>query len=267
MKPQFTEQIAEAYSYHSQEYTSILEPILEPMAEEVARLATLSGGQFVLDLATGTGLIARTLSRIMDFVIGVDISLGVLKLAYLQSKGKIPLIAGDAHKLPFLDQCFDLVTCGVSLSHFLNVSAALREANRVLRSGGRFITSAWGTEGENQSKSAAVEVRRKFLADKETTFRGSFNENLWADVEGAREALTQAGFVDIQVNTHELSGEYKSHEEAIETALAWPITRYRVAQLTPLGQRKLKEETASVIRQVEDLHWRSEVHYYVASRF
>lgn len=266
MNKKFTGRISEAYSHHSQAYLSILEPTLAPMAEEIAGLAVLSKGQIVLDLATGTGLIARTLAQFTESVIGADISPGILKLAHHRSQAEIPFIAADAHQLPFRDECFDLVTCGVSLSHFSDVSTALREIHRVLRPGMRFITSAWANEGENPSKTAAVEVRRQFLTDREIAFEGMFNEDLWADVEGASETLRRSGFADIQTTTLPLSGEYKNHEEAVEAALAWPITRYRIAQLSPEGQKKLREETALAIRQVEDLRWRTEVHYYVATR-
>lgn len=72
--------------------------------------------------------------------------------------------------------------------------------------------------------------------------------------------------MDIQVITYPISGEYASHEEAIETALAWSITSYRIAQLSNADQARLWEETAAAILQVEDLRWRTEVHYYEATR-
>jgi SAM-dependent methyltransferase len=266
MSQGFGEHISNAYSHHSEKYVSVLEPVLAPMAEEITRLAGLSGWQSALDLATGTGLIARALARLDGFVIGVDFSPGILRIADTQSKRDIQFVSGDAHKLPFKDQCFDLVTCGVSLSHFLDVTAALGEVLRLLRPGGRFITSAWGSGGENLSKEAAVEVRQKFLEERQVTFGGLFSEDLWADTERGSETLERAGFGDVQVTTSPISGEYTSHEDAIETALAWPITRYRIAQLPDADQARLREETAAAIRQVEDLRWRTEVHYYEAVR-
>jgi ubiquinone/menaquinone biosynthesis C-methylase UbiE len=236
------------------------------MASEIARLAQLSRGQFALDVATGTGLIARALARTSDRVTGVDISPGLLTIAQSRSNGVTPLVLGDAHRLPFRDRSFDLVTCGVSLSHFAEVSVALREVYRLLRPGGRFITSAWANEGRSPSKLAAIEARRRFLADKESTFEGAFGNELWADVRRGSKVLRQAGFDIVQVRTLPLSGEYKSHSEAIEAALAWPVTRYRIAQLPEREQRRLRAETASAIRQIDDLTWRSEVHYYEAVR-
>ena len=134
MNEKFTARIAEAYGQHSQTYASVLEPNLGPMADEIVGLAKLSGGEQVLDIATGTGLIARKMAQFTDSVIGIDISLGVLAIAQSLSAGEIPFVTGDAHRMPFKDRCFDLVTCGLSLSHFSDASAALGEVHRVLRS-------------------------------------------------------------------------------------------------------------------------------------
>jgi SAM-dependent methyltransferase len=240
--------------------------MLAPMASEIANLSGLTGGERALDLATGTGIIARELAQLTDHVVGADISLGVLEKAQGLSGKGISLAASDAHRLPFRNRVFDLVSCGLSLSHFfLNVTAALREIQRVLRPGGRFINSAWGTEGESPTKTAAIEVRNKYLEDRELTFEGAFGEDVWAVVELGTETLRRVGFEDIEVKTSRLSGEHASQSDALNVALAWPITRYRISRLGPDDQRKLKEETAAAIRELDDLHWFSELHYYQAN--
>jgi SAM-dependent methyltransferase len=266
MKPQFNRQIAAAYDRHSEKYVPLLEPMMAPMARQIAAMAGLADGQRALDLATGAGLIARVLARLTDAVIGVDISPGVLRIAYRQSRGETAYVCGDACRLPFESSSFNLVTCGVSLSHFSDVPAALEEVRRLLHPGGRLVASAWGAGGESPAKEAAVEVRRKFLPDKELTFGGEFSEDLWADAERGCETLRQAGFVDVKVDTSRLDGVYRDHMQAIETALAWPITRYRVAQMSLEDQSRLRQETAAAIRRVKDLSWWSEVHYYQAAR-
>ena len=266
MNKRFTARIAEAYGGYSQKYASVLEPILRPVADEILGLEKLSGGENVLDIATGTGLIARKTAQITDSIIGIDISLGVLAIAQNLSAGKIPFDTGDAHGQPFRDQCFDLVTCGLSLSHFSDASAALGEVRRVLRSWGRFITSAWGSEGENPSKAAAIEVRRRFLGDREVDFEGTFSEEVWEDVERGCGTLREAGFADVQVTTLALSGEFANPSDAVEAALAWPLTRYRIARLDPVDQKRLREETTAAILEVDDLHWQTEIHYYQATR-
>jgi SAM-dependent methyltransferase len=261
-----TKRVAEAYGRHSQNYVSVLEPVMAPMADEIARMAQLGAERVALDLATGTGLIARALERAIEFVVGVDLSPGILRIASAQSGGSIPLAVGDALQLPFRDHCFELVACGVSLSHFAKTEAALREVCRLLRPGGRLIASAWANEGENRTKSAAVEVRRKYLEAREATLGQDFQEELWADPQRGRRALTQAGFVGVQVATLPISGRYTSHSTAVEAAFAWPLTRYRISKLSEADQASLRQETESAIRQIDDLRWRTDVHYYEAVR-
>ncbi len=236
------------------------------MANEIVGLGRLKGGELVLDLATGTGLIARTAAQSMASVIGVDISLGVLEIARSLSAGEVPLVVGDAHRLPFVNHCFDLVICGLSLSHFSDVSVTLGEVRRVLRSKGQFITSTWGGEDENPSKAAAVKVRRRFLEDRDLTFGGTFGEEVWANAKRGCETLRLAGFADVQVTTLLLTGKYRNSSDAVEAALAWPLTRYRIARLDPTDQRRLKEETAAAILEVDDLRWQTKIHYYQAVR-
>lgn len=266
MNERFAARIADAYSRHSEAYASILEPMLQPIADEIAERAGLKGWERVLDLATGSGYIARTLARAGATVTGMDISLGMLTRAGILSKAEIPFIVGDAHGLPFRNECCDLVTCGLSLTHFSDVDVALREILRVMRPQGQFITSAWGSEGQNPSKAAAVSVRKRFLEDRELTFAGAFGNDLWEDATRGSETLRQAGFVDVRVTTMELSGTYRNSGEAIDAALAWPLTRYRIARLDAAEQQKLLEETTAATLKVNDLSWRSAVHIYQASR-
>ena len=234
------------------------------MADEIVNLGKLQGGELVLNLATGTGLIARSALESGASVIGMDISPGVLTIARHLSEGKIPLTVGDAHRLPFESHYFDLITCGFSLSHFSDYVAALVEMKRVLRTGGRFLTSAWGTKGKNPSKEAAVDVRRKFLEAIETTFADTFDEELWTDPVCGKEELERTGYVDVIVTTLIYSGQYKDVSVAVDAAFAWPITRYRIAGLSAQDQHRLREDTIVAINEVDDLRWQFEVDYYQA---
>ena len=257
-------QIAEAYGRHSQKYPSILEPLLRPMADEILHLGRMEAAELVLDLATGTGLIARTAVPAGKSIIGVDISLGILAIARSLSTREIPLVAGNSHKLPFKDHCFDLVTCGLSLSHFSDVLVALGEVRRILPSGGCFIASAWGSEREDPSYSAATEVKKKYLKDKDDPFEGALDEEKWSDVERGCYVLRLAGFENVQATTIPLSGKYQNPFDAVEWAFAWPLTRYRIAELDPMDQQKLRQETVSSVLEVDDLCWQADINYYQA---
>lgn len=107
-------------------------------------LLELRGGEKVLDVCTGTGKLAFLLSRKVGkrgSVFGVDFSKEMLdeaekKLNYRSSN--IILALSDAKDLNFPDNSFDAVTVSFGMRNIPDTAAALQEAFRVLKPGGRF---------------------------------------------------------------------------------------------------------------------------------
>ena len=88
----------------------------------------------VLDVATGTGLVARALVGTYGCtVVGVDQSAGMLAEARRRSNGRIELVEASADALPFDDASFDAVTFTYLLRYVSDPSATLRELARVVR--------------------------------------------------------------------------------------------------------------------------------------
>ena len=106
-----------------------------PVLIEFARVLP---GERALDVATGTGNTARSLSEAGAEVVGLDVSLGMLAQAKSQD-GPARFVRGSAERIPFADASFDLVTARHAPHHFRDVPAFLREVRRVLRPGGRFV--------------------------------------------------------------------------------------------------------------------------------
>jgi demethylmenaquinone methyltransferase/2-methoxy-6-polyprenyl-1,4-benzoquinol methylase len=98
----------------------------------------LQAGEKVLDLGAGTGVSTEELTRSGAYVVGVDISLGMLAVGR-RTRPKVPLVAGDALALPFPDQTFDAVTTSFVIRNVANTPAALRELARVTKPGGRLV--------------------------------------------------------------------------------------------------------------------------------
>jgi len=100
----------------------------------------LRAGMTLLDVATGTGLVARAAARILgdvSAVVGLDPSAGMLRQARARFAG--PLVQGQIEELPFEDASFDVVTIGYALRHAADLDVAFRECVRVLRPGGRIL--------------------------------------------------------------------------------------------------------------------------------
>lgn len=98
----------------------------------------LTPGEMVLDLGAGTGVSTVELARSGAFVVGVDISQGMLR-AGKKARPAAPLLAGDALALPFPDAVFDAVTISFALRNVHDPAAAITEMARVAKPGGRLV--------------------------------------------------------------------------------------------------------------------------------
>ncbi len=99
----------------------------------------------VLDVATGTGAVARELIRQKGCaVVGLDPSPEMLAEARRRLPPDVRLVEGDAESLPFSDGAFDAVTFAYPLRYVAHPGAALCELTRVLRSGGTLAGLEFG---------------------------------------------------------------------------------------------------------------------------
>lgn len=104
------------------------------------RRAGLKPGMKMLDVATGTGLVAQAaldLGITPSNLIGLDPSRGML--LENQKLRKVSLIQGCGESLPFPDASFDFICMGYALRHVEDLSVLFREFNRVLKPGGRVL--------------------------------------------------------------------------------------------------------------------------------
>src|SRR6266571_914132 len=98
----------------------------------------------VLDVATGTGLVARALrERYGCEVVGLDRSADMLSRAAARD-GHIPLVRARAESLPFADESFDHVTFTYLMRYVDDPAATIRELARVVRPGGRIAALDFG---------------------------------------------------------------------------------------------------------------------------
>lgn len=100
----------------------------------------LDKGMRVLDVATGTGPVARSAKRIVGQegeVYGLDRSINMLGESARQADN--PLIQAGAEHLPFPDDYFDMLSMGYALRHVDDLKATFMEYARVLKPGGRVL--------------------------------------------------------------------------------------------------------------------------------
>ena len=125
----------------------------EPLAHRLVAAADLRAGQRVLDVACGTGVVARLAAARVGAegaVAGVDVNPGMIAVARAATAGEpeIEWHEADAGNLPMADRSFDAVLCQMGLQFLPDKRAALREMRRVLDVGGRLTLNVPGPTPE-----------------------------------------------------------------------------------------------------------------------
>ncbi|MEQ8655220.1 MAG: methyltransferase domain-containing protein [Kiloniellales bacterium] len=128
------------------------------------RAAPPKGGA-LLDLACGTGLLARTAQQRMGpgaKITGLDRNPGMLAVAKREAPD-IDWREGMAERLPFADASFDAVVSNFGLMFFEDRNAALEEVYRVLRPDGRMVIAVWGSLEETPGYAAMVALLERLF--------------------------------------------------------------------------------------------------------
>lgn len=136
---QISTQAAEVYEH------KFVPALFGEWAKHLVDAADVGPGQAVIDIACGTGVVARTVAERLagsGRVVGVDINEGMLAVAR-RTRPNIEWHQGDALELPFPDAAFDAALCQASLMYFPDRLKALAEMARIVRPGGTVAVQVW----------------------------------------------------------------------------------------------------------------------------
>jgi len=203
-------------------YRMHLEPVIfGPWARRLVEFAGLQPGQKVLDVAAGTGVVARTASEWVGRsgrVIASDISEDML--AEVDRYGPtdsadIKTLVCAATDLQLPDASVDVVLCQQGFPFIPDRSAAVREMRRVLVPGGRAAVAVWlsgprlepfATYGDAL---AAVGVNEPFPGAYDTT-------RFTMPIEEVADVLASGGLDDIEVTTQQVTLEWATPDAAAQ---------------------------------------------------
>ena len=111
--------------------------------QRLVQLATITGEEELLDIATGGGHTANAFAPLLKKVIALDLTPEMLIAAekFIRGNGhlNVDFKIGDAENLPFSDGVFDIVTCRIAPHHFPNANKFVEEVQRVLKPTGQFL--------------------------------------------------------------------------------------------------------------------------------
>ena len=105
-------------------------------------------GQRILDVATGTGMVAQALARRGAVVTALDQSEAMLGVARSRQLKGVTFVQGEAERLPFEDASFDALTFTYLLRYVDDPQATLCELARVIAPGGRIGMVEFGVPGD-----------------------------------------------------------------------------------------------------------------------
>jgi ubiquinone/menaquinone biosynthesis C-methylase UbiE len=207
---EYKQQIADLYSRRGQTYD---EGDWHPrIAHRLVEYAQISQGQHILDIATGTGMVAIEAAQLVGFqgrVVGVDISTGMLEQAKrkIEALGlnNIEFVLADAEKLNFPANSFDIVLCSSALIWMADVPAALRLWHQLLKPGGLIGFHAFADTAfvGGMTVQKVAEKYGVSLAFSKPT----------GTIEKCHDLLKAAGFEAIEIKS-EQDGSYISLEQA-----------------------------------------------------
>lgn len=214
-------------------------------APRLVELAAIRPGANVLDVACGTGVLARAAAERAGptgAVVGLDRNDGMLAVAR-RAAPRIEWRQGRAEALPFDATSFDAVASQFGLMFFEDRAAAVAEMWRVLRPGGRLVLAVWD-KLENTPGYAAVAgiLQRLFGADIADAIRMPYR---LGDRRMLGGLLAEAGIPDACIATCEGTARFPSIDAWVHTdvkgwTLADMIDEAQYARLLEAARRELR---------------------------
>jgi ubiquinone/menaquinone biosynthesis C-methylase UbiE len=182
-------------------------------ARDLVGAVALSRGDRVLDVGSGTGVVAAAAcERVLPdgCVVAVDLSAAMLAFGPAECNA----IVGELPGLPVRAGCFDAACASFVLSHIDDYVGALRDMRRVVCAGGRVGVTAW-TNKTNDYEALWGEVAGRFV-DVEAMMQAAEQSRRCQEwlghADNLRAALVEAGLEDVAVETRDYATDLTLHD-------------------------------------------------------
>lgn len=201
-------------------YESLHVPALfEEWTSRVLDAARIGAGDRVLDIACGTGILARSAADRVGtsgHVVGVDPNPGMLAVAG-RLDDRIEWRAGTAEDLPCDDDAFGRVVSQFGMMFFADRAAAVREIVRVLEPGGRFAIAVWDSLENSPAYSVEVALLQRMAGQQAAdALRAPF---VLGDLVPLRRLIEEAAATSVETSTVVGRARFPSIRSMVEADL------------------------------------------------
>lgn len=215
-------------------------------APHVIDMGDVSKGQSVLDVACGTGIVARTaVERVGPGgrVVGVDLNEAMLTVAARVCPG-VDLRQADVTDLPFGDRTFDAVLCQMALMFFPDPTGALREMGRVATPGGTVVVMVPSSLDAQPAYHLLVELAARHAGPEAVAMLSAY----WAcgNLDELLGAVGAAGLEVLSTRTRMGTARFASIDEFVAVEVESTPVRGR---LTDDQYDTLRREAKDVLKE------------------
>lgn len=228
------------WSIEPNSWSQHFEPWFLPMYIKALDQLDLTRKDLVLDAGCGSGLFSNLCIQTGAEVIGIDASVGLLRVARRRNP-RNNFLEEDLESLPFQDNTFDVVAGFNSFQYAGSFENALGEAKRVLRPGGRLVLGIWDIP-EMSDASRVLKAIGSLLPIPPPGMPGPF-------------ALSEDGYIDHYFDKNELLPIYKTRVAcpflftSLEDAVKSFISTGQAAAAINNNSRQIVEEAISIALQ------------------
>jgi ubiquinone/menaquinone biosynthesis C-methylase UbiE len=238
-------------------YERYVRLLMEPWVQCLVDVAALQPAEHVLDVACGTGFVARLAAervRAKGRVVGIDLNAGMIEAARAASRQgaavRIEWRTGDAGALPFENDVFDVVLCQQGVQFFPDRVHALLEMRRVLRVGGRLAFTVWSAIGDTPYHAALADALARHLsAEAGSMARASSALHDPVELHGL---VASAGFRNVSVRRTIKTTKLPLPTEFVPGHLAALPMAQEIARLSAERRDALVQEMAEALSAYVD---------------
>lgn len=228
--------------------------VFGPWAPILVDLAQPRPGERVIDIACGTGIVARTAAAKVGTtgaVAGVDLNPGMLAVARsvtaTDDAASVQWHEASADSLPLPDGSFDVAYCQLGLQFFADKPAALREMRRVLSSTGRLALMVWHGINESPGFEAFAELLERNISPAAAAImRAPFG---LSDADELSRLVAATDFRNVTVQRRVGTVEFPSVERFVSSYVAGSPLAGHVSQATEEAREHLIADTVAALRK------------------